>query len=60
MIIGGILGAFSIGLYASASTIGGVNLMLPSRYSLISVSCLSIAIAGGYALWRKKKNTKNM
>ena len=60
MIIGGILGAFSMGLYASASTIGGVNLMLPSRYSLISVSCLSIAIAGGYALWRKKKNTKNM
>src|SRR5699024_167592 len=29
MIIGGILGAFSIGLYASASSLGAVNLMLP-------------------------------
>lgn len=57
MIIGGISGAFSIGLYASASSLGAVNLMLPSRYSLISLSCLTIAIAGGFSLWRAKKNT---
>lgn len=55
MILGGFLGAISIGLYASASTLGGVNLMLPSRYSLISVSCLIIAVAGGFELWKIKK-----
>lgn len=57
MFLGGALGAFSIGLYASASTLGGVNIMLPSRYSLISVSCLIIAIAGGFGLWKMRKNT---
>src|SRR5699024_6210837 len=56
MVVGGILGTFSIGLYASASTLGGVNFMLPSRYSLISVSCLTIAIAGGFGLWKTRKN----
>src|SRR5699024_10650800 len=49
--------AFMIGLYASASSLGSTNLMLPSRYSLISLSCLTIAIAGGFSLWRAKKNT---
>src|SRR5699024_8445214 len=57
MVVGGILGTFCIGVYAIASTFGGVNFMLPSRYSLISVSCLTITIAGGYALWRMKKST---
>src|SRR5699024_4282687 len=57
MLFGGLLGAFSIGLYASASSLGAVNVMLPSRYSLISLSCLTIAIAGGFSLWRAKKNT---
>src|SRR5699024_5667253 len=57
MVIGGILGAISIGLYASASSIGAVNLMLPSRYSLISISCLLISIAGGLSLWRMRTNT---
>src|SRR5699024_2866323 len=57
MLLGGLLGAFSIGLYASASSLGAINLMLPSRYSLISLSCLTIAIAGGFSLWRAKKNT---
>src|SRR5699024_1903839 len=57
MILGGVLGYFSIGLYASASSLGAVNVMLPSRYSLISLSCLTIAIAGGFSLWRSKKNT---
>src|SRR5690625_6275715 len=56
MIVGGLAGAFSIGLYASASSLGAVNLMLPSRYSLISLSCLLLSIAGGYALWRARKN----
>jgi len=57
MIGGGVLGAFSIGLYASASSLGAVNLMLPSRYTLISLSCLTIAISGGFSLWRAKRNT---
>lgn len=57
MVFGGLLGTFSIGLYASASSLGAVNIMLPSRYSLISLSCLTIAIAGGFSLWRSKKNT---
>src|SRR5699024_6812327 len=57
MIVGGLTGAFSIGLYASASSIGAVNIMLPSRYSLISVSCLLIAIAGGFSLWRMEKKS---
>ena len=57
MIFGGVLGAFSVGLYASASSLGAVNVMLPSRYSLISLSCLTIAIAGGFSLWRAKRNT---
>ena len=57
MLFGGLLGAFSIGLYASASSLGAVNVMLPSRYSLISLSCLTIAIAGGFSLWRAKRNT---
>lgn len=56
MLLGGLAGAFSTGLYASASSLGAVNLMLPSRYSLISLSCLLISIAGGYALWRARKN----
>lgn len=56
MMLGGVLGAISIGLYASASSIGAVNLMLPSRYSLISISCLLIAIAGGFNLWRMRTN----
>src|SRR5699024_3318369 len=30
MLFGGLLGAFSIGLYASASSLGAVNIMLPS------------------------------
>lgn len=57
MIVGGLFGAFSIGLYASASTLGGVNFMLPSRYSLIAVSCLIIVVAGGFELWKMKRNT---
>lgn len=57
MIVGGLTGAFSIGLYASASSIGAVNIMLPSRYSLISMSCLLIAIAGGFSLWRMEKKS---
>src|SRR5699024_364773 len=56
MLFGVILGAVSIGLYASASSIGAVNLMLPSRYSLISISCLLISIAGGFSLWRMRTN----
>ena len=59
MLIGGCLGAISIGLYAAASTIGAVNLMIPSRYSLISVSCIIIAIAGGISLWRNRRAEKN-
>jgi len=54
MVLGGLLGAVSIGLYASASTLGAVNLMLPSRYSLISISCLLISVAGGFNLWRMR------
>lgn len=57
MVCGGLLGAFSIGLYASASSLGAVNLMLPSRYSLISISCLLISIAGGFSLWRMRMST---
>src|SRR5699024_8442844 len=57
MIIDGLLRAFSLGLYASARSLGVVNLMLHSRYSLISLSCVTIAIAGGFSLWRGKKNT---
>src|SRR5699024_7234968 len=57
MLLGGLLVAFSIRLYASASSIGAINLMLPSRYSLLRLSCLTIALAGGFSLWRAKKNT---
>src|SRR5699024_10076890 len=55
--LSGMLGAFSIVIYASASTLGGFNIMLPSIYSLISVSCLMFAIAGGCGLWKMSKNT---
>ena len=58
MIAGGLLGTISIGLYASASTQGAVNMMLPSRYSLIACACLLLAIVGGFSLWQQtKKNT---
>ncbi len=58
MLVGGLFGVASIGLYASASTLGAVNLMMPSRYSLISISCLLISVAGGFNLWRMRtKNT---
>src|SRR5699024_1190859 len=57
MIFGGVLGAFIVGLYAFASSLGAVNVMLLIRYSLISLSCLTIAIAGGFSLSRAKRNT---
>lgn len=52
MLLGGLGGSISIGLYASASSIGGVNIMLPGRYTLISIACLIIAIVGGMRIWR--------
>lgn len=54
MLIGGMLGAFIIGLYAAASTLGAANLMLPMRYSLMACGCLIIAVVGGVGLWKKR------
>ncbi|GIN71118.1 hypothetical protein J14TS2_15930 [Bacillus sp. J14TS2] len=55
MLVGGILGALILGLYASASTQGAVNLMIPLRYSLIACTNLIIAAVGGIGLWRSRR-----
>jgi|SRR5690625_434518 len=57
MIVGGLLGAFVIGLYASASTIEASNLMVPIRYSLMACGCLIIATVGGVGLWKSRRDT---
>src|SRR5699024_3776259 len=57
MIVGGLTGSFSIGLYSSASSIGAVCFMLPSRCALSSMSCLLIAIARGFSLWRMENKS---
>lgn len=56
LVIGGFLGSLVIGLYASASSLEGANLMLPLRYALLSISCLIIAVSGGYELWKMKRS----
>lgn len=55
-IVGGLLGGIFLGLYSSASTIGGVNAMMPLRYALISLSGFAIALSGGFELWQMRKN----
>src|SRR5699024_4402552 len=57
MVLGGLLGTVSIGLYASASSSGAVHLMLPSRYSLFNISSFLMSTAGGFSLWQMKKGT---
>lgn len=57
MIVGGITGAIVIGLYASASTIGAANIMLPMRYSLMACGYLIIAAVGGVGLWRSNRSS---
>lgn len=57
MIAGGLLGAIGLGLYASASSVGVDNLLVPSRYALLSISNLSIMVTGGLTLWQKRKKT---
>lgn len=56
MVLGGLLGTLSIALYASASTLGAVNIMLPLRYSLVACTSLLIAAAGGIGLWVTKRD----
>lgn len=56
MFLGGMLGTLALALYASASTLGAVNIMLPLRYSLIACTSLLIASAGGIGLWINKRD----
>lgn len=54
MLVGGFIGTLIIGLYASASTLGAANLMLPMRYSLMVGGLLIIAVVGGVGLWKSR------
>lgn len=55
IIVGGLLGAIGIALYASASSLGVDILIVPTRYSLLSISNLLLSLAGGITLWQIRK-----
>lgn len=58
MVLGGLTGSIGMFLYASASTLGAVNLMMPSRYTVLSLACLSIAVVGVLRIWKKSMQPK--
>ena len=54
-IVGGLVGAILLGLYAMASTLGAPFIILPLRYALITFSNAVIFGMGVWGLWKIKK-----
>lgn len=55
MVVGGLLSAVIVMLYAMASAQGAMNYLVPSRYSLMACFNLLIAVLGGIEAWRIKR-----
>lgn len=54
LLIGGVVGALLIGLYAMASFEGSTNALLPLRYAVFAGFNLIIAGVGGFAIWIRR------
>lgn len=55
MIVGGLLGALMMALYAMASAEGATTYLVPLRYALMACFNLLIAALGGVEIWRKRR-----